>query len=162
MPISPTHLEPPEPVVTALSAHGISIELPPRWTGRIFRREGGGATLHAGDFQLVLGDGEFGDACTAAMPAGAAFIALTEYRTGGGLHAGHGLFASRRIPRRLDPSAFSASRLAHPRPGQAGMQHFFTASGRPFCLYVVLSAHGAERRRQLAGLHRVLGTLRID
>ena len=53
-----------------LAAHGISIELPPRWSGRVFRRAGGGATLHAGDFQLALGDGEFGDASTARDAAG--------------------------------------------------------------------------------------------
>jgi hypothetical protein len=41
------------------------------------------------------------------------------------------------------------------------MQHFFTASGRPFCLYVVVAARRAARRRRLAVLDRVLGTLRI-
>jgi len=144
-----------------LSAHGISIELPPRWSGRVFQRAGGGATLHAGDFQLVLGGGEFGDASTGSMPAGASFIALTEYLPGAGLAPGRGLFARRRIPVRLDPSAFSASRLAHPRHGQVGMQHFFTAVGRPFCLYVVLAGPRVQRRRQLATLGHVLGALRI-
>jgi hypothetical protein len=144
-----------------LSAHGISIELPARWNGRVFRRPGSGARLHAGDFQLALGDGEFGDASTAAMPAGSTFIALAEYRPGAGLEPGRGLFAPRRLPSRLDPSAFTTTGLAHPRPGQAGMQHFFTLSGRPFCLYVVVAASGALRRRRLAVLDRVLATVRI-
>jgi hypothetical protein len=147
--------------VSRLAAHGISLELPPRWSGRVFTRSGAGATLHAGDFQLVLADGEFGDASTAAMPAGSSFLALTEYRPGQGLEPGHGLFAPQRIPRRLDPSAFSTSRLAHPRPGQAGTQHFFTAARRPFCLYVVVAAQGPARRRRLAVLDHVLRTLRI-
>jgi hypothetical protein len=147
--------------VSRLAAHGISIELPPRWSGRVFRREDGAATLHAGDFQLALGDGEFGEASTGSMPAGASFIALTEYLPGGGLAPGRGLFASRRIPRRLDPSAFSPSRLAHPRPGQVGMQHFFTGAGRPFCLYVVLAGSRVQRRRQLATLEHLLKALRI-
>jgi hypothetical protein len=144
-----------------LDAHGISIELPARWQGRVFRRSGGSATLHAGDFTLALDDGEFGDASTAAMPAGATFIALTEYLAGEGLRPGRGLFAADRIPRRLDPSAFSPSRLAHPRRGQTGTQHFFTAAGRPLCLYVVVAANGAQRRRRLAVLDQVLGTLRV-
>ena len=127
----------------------------------MFRRPKAGATLHAGDFQLALGDGEFGDASTAAMPAGATFIALTEYLPGGGLEPGRGLFAATRIPRRLDPSAFSASGLAHPRAGQAGTQHFFTVAGRPFCLYVVVAGGRAHRRRQLALLDQVLRTLRV-
>jgi hypothetical protein len=147
--------------VTTLAAHGISIELARGWSGRVFRRAGAGATLHAADFHLALGDGEFGDASTASMPAGASFIALTEYLPGAGLEPGKGLFAARRIPSRLDPSAFSSRGLAHPRPGQVGMQRFFAASGRPFCLYVVLAGSRAGRRRQLARVDHVLGTLRL-
>jgi hypothetical protein len=147
--------------VSRLSGHGISIELPHRWSGRVFRREQGGATLHAGDFQLALGDGEFGDASTGSMPAGASFIALTEYLPGAGLAPGRGLFAARGMPTRLEPSAFSPARLAHPRRGQVGTQHFFTVAGRPFCLYVVLAGPRAQRRRQLAALEHVLRAVRI-
>ena len=43
----------------------------------MFRRPAGGATLHAGDFELPLDDGEFGDQSTAVMPPGATFLALT-------------------------------------------------------------------------------------
>jgi hypothetical protein len=95
------------------------------------------------------------------MPHGSSFLALTEYRPGAGLEPGRGLFASRRIPRSLDPTAFSHTGLAHPRTGQAGMQEFFTAAGRPFCLYVVVSGPRAERRRQLAALSAVLRSLRV-
>jgi hypothetical protein len=144
-----------------LSAHGIELELPPRWSGRLFRRPGGNPTLHAGDFALALGDGEFGDASTGQMPAGAVFVALAEYLPGDGLQAGRGLFASSRIALPLDPTGFASNRLAHPRPGQSGMQHFFTAGGRPFCLYVVLAGGGPGRRRQLAGVSRVLASLKI-
>jgi len=148
--------------VTVLAAHGLRIELPRGWSGRVFKRPAGGATLHAGDFQLPLDDGEFGDASTGLMPAGASFLALTEYRPGAGLEPGKGLFASRRIPTSLDPTTFSARGLAHPRPDQAGAQHFFTAAGRPFCLYVVISGARAERRRELATLAVVLRSLRIS
>jgi len=147
--------------VTVLEAHGLRIELPRGWSGRVFKRPAGGATLHAGDFQLPLDDGEFGDRSTSVMPAGASFLALTEYRPGAGLEPGTGLFASRRIPTMLDPTSFSPRGLAHPRPGQAGAQHFFTAAGRPFCLYVVISGSRGERRRQLVALGAVLRTLRI-
>ena len=148
--------------MTVLEAHGLRIELPRGWSGRVFKRPAGGATLHAGDFQLPLDDGEFGDASTGLMPAGASFLALTEYRPGAGLEPGKGLFASRRIPTSLDPTTFSARGLAHPRPDQAGAQHFFTAAGRPFCLYVVISGARAERRRELATLAVVLRSLRIS
>jgi hypothetical protein len=147
----------------SLAAHGLTIELPHRWNGRVFRRAGGNATLHAGDFQLALNDGEFGDASTARMPAAATFVALVEYVPGAGLEPGRGLFAPRRIALPLDPTTFAANRLAHPRRGQAGTQQFFTRAGRPFCLYVVIAgAAGRGRyRSQLAVLDRVLATLRV-
>jgi hypothetical protein len=145
-----------------LTAHGVRIELPARWSGRLFSRGSGVATLHAGNYALALNDGEFGDRSTAAMQPGASFLALTEYRPGSGLKPGSGLFASRRVPLPLDPSSFARTGLAHPRPDQVGMQHFFTASGRPFCLYVVLAGDRAVRRRQLPAVDHVLASLRID
>jgi hypothetical protein len=144
-----------------LDAHGLRIELPAHWSGRLFSRSGAVATLHVGNFTLALSDGEFGDRSTSAMHPGSSFIAVTEYRPGSGLSPGHGLFAPRRIPRPLDPAAFSAAGLAHQRPGQVGAQHFFTASGRPFCLYVVLAGTRSTRRAQLAAVDHVLASLRI-
>jgi hypothetical protein len=145
-----------------LAAHGLEIELPPGWSGRAFRRAAGGATLHAGDFQLPLEDGEFGDRSTELMPPGSTFLALTEYRPGAGLEPGQGLFASRRIPRTLDPTAFSTRGLAHPRPDQAGVQRFFTAADRPLCLYVVVAGTRSERGRQIAVLSHVLRSLSVQ
>jgi hypothetical protein len=144
-----------------VEAHGLRVELPAGWSGRIFGRRGGIAALHAGSFPVVLDDGEFGDRTTGRMPRDGAFLALAEYLPGRGLHPGRGLFAPRRIPRRLDPTSLSARGLAHPRHGQAGVQHFFTAAGRPFCLYVVIAGRRHERRRQLLVVERVLATLRI-
>ena len=144
-----------------LEAHGLRIELPRSWSGRVFKRPVGGVTLHAGDFQLPLDDGEFGDQSTEQMPHGCSFLGLTEYLPGAGLEPGTGLFASRRIPRALDPTSFSARGMAHPRPGQLGRQEFFTDAGRPFCLYVVVSGARAERRRQLAAVAAVLRSLEI-
>lgn len=143
-----------------LSAHGIHVELPPGWSGRAFSRQGL-ARLHAGDFALALADGEFGDQSTGRMPTPATFLALAEYRPGGGLEPGQGLFASRKLPLPLDPTAFATTRLAHPRPGQEGMQHFFTRAGRPFCLYVVVSGARSERRTQLLAADLVLRSLKI-
>jgi hypothetical protein len=144
-----------------LEAHGMRIELPRGWSGRVFRRSPHTATLHAGDFQLPLQDGEFGDRSTSEMPAVGSFLALTEYRPGSGLEPGAGLFAPDRIRLPLEPASFGANRLAHPRPGQVGTQHFFTAERRPFCLYVVVAGPRTGRRRQLLVLDHILRTLRI-
>lgn len=144
-----------------LDAHGITVELPAGWSGRVFSRGQGVATLHAANFALPLNDGEFGDRSTALMQSGSVFLALTEYRPGSGLQPGHGLFSPQRMPRRLDPTSFSAAGLAHPRPGQSGVQHFFSAVERPFCLYVVIAGPRSGRRRQLALIDHVLGSLKI-
>jgi hypothetical protein len=145
-----------------LEAYGLRVELPGGWSGRLFGRAGGIATLHAGNFAIPLSDGEFGDRSTAMMPERSSFVALTEYRPGGGLEPGKGLFAPRRIPRRLDPTRFTSGGLAHPIRGQVGMQHFFTSARRPFCLYVVIAGSVATRRRQLAAVDHLLGTLQIS
>jgi hypothetical protein len=147
----------------SMEAHGIAVELPRGWSGRIFRLAGGGATLHAATFTLAHDGSSFGDASTAAIPPGGSFFALTEYLPGGGLEPGVGLFAPRRFPRPLDPASFSTRKLAHARPGQAATQHFFTASSRPLCLYVVIATAptGAERRAQLGALNTVLASVRV-
>jgi hypothetical protein len=145
-----------------VEAHGIRVTLASGWSGRVFQRSSDVATLHAGDFPLVLSDGEFGDASTARMPGHATFLALTEYRPGRGLRPGHGLFAGHKLPLPLDPASFSATGLAHPRPGQLGMQHFFTRAGRPFCLYVVIAGPRLQRRERLLRLDAILHTLHIS
>lgn len=145
-----------------VDAHGIRVTLPHGWSGRVFQRTPGVATLHAGDFPLALSDGEFGDASTARMQGQATFLALTEYRPGRGLEPGRGLFAGHKLPLPLDPASFSAAGLAHPHPGQLGVQHFFTQAGRPFCLYVVIAGPRAHRRERLLRLDAILRTLHIS
>jgi hypothetical protein len=145
-----------------LEAYGLRLALPQGWSGRVFSRGANVATVHAGDFPLSLADGEFGDTSTGRMPAAAVFMALTEYRPGRGLEPGRGLFAAHRIPLPLDPAAFSARGLQHHRPGQAGLQHFATLAGRPFCLYVVLAGSRRERGRRLPVLDGILRSLSVD
>lgn len=146
-----------------LEAHDVRIELPGGWSGRVFSHEPGLATLHAGDFQLPLDENSsFGIRSTSKMPAGSSFITLAEYRPDRKLKPGVGLFKSPRIPLPLDPSSFGPNRMPQARPGHVGMQHFFTSSERPFCLYVVLSGPHGDRRRQLARVDHVLHTLRIE
>lgn len=150
-----------------LAAHGIALELPRGWHGRIFRRAGAPPTVHAANFELPPDDGDFGSGATERMPDGGAFLALKEYEAGPRLHAGQGLFESGSIPLPLDTRQFGPRRLQVGRRGQAGMQHFFTASGRPFCLYAVVKApgavaHAAAQPEQVRSLSHVLSTLTID
>ncbi len=93
------------------------------------------------------------------MDAAAAFLALTEYRADERLAPGTGLFAAR-LPRRLDPAAFGENALLRRSGDQLGLQVFFTAHGRPFCLYVVVGSPSALRSR-IGELNALLAGLAI-
>ena len=147
-----------------IEAHGIRVDLPTGWEGRIYRRPHGDPTLHAGDFRLPEEDGDFGSYATEIMPPGSAFLVLTEYRPGAGLEPGRGLFAPSAPPLPLEPAHFLPNALLVARRGRSGLQHFFTQNGRPFCLYAVLRApHGAHAAgaAQVGGLERVVRSLDI-
>jgi hypothetical protein len=141
-----------------LSAFGITIPVPTGWDARMFRHDGGGEpTLHLASFTLPHADGEFGTAATGRMPPDAIFLSVTEYGVDGA--AGRGLFASP-PPRALLHDAFGEHTLLLPRPGQRGVQRFFSTAGRDFCLYAVLSA-GSRTRALLAAANESLAALAV-
>jgi hypothetical protein len=154
-----------------LAAYGIAIDLPRGWDGRIYRRPGADATLHAANFALAADDADFGSGVLAHMPEGGAFLALKEYRAGPNLQPGVGLYASHSISLPLKDSDFNPRALQVGRPRQAGFQHFFTAAGeRPFCLYAVvatpaipfgLAPFGVRAGEQIGHLSGVLSSLDI-
>jgi hypothetical protein len=150
-----------------LAAHGIEVELPAGWDGRIYRLAGAGPILHAASFPLPPTDGDFGSGATGMMPEGGAFLALKEYEPGPRLHPGEGLFAARSLPLPLDARRFNPRALQVGRRGQAGLQHFFTVARRPFCLYTVIStlaprtALVAFADERIAELSRIASSLSI-
>ena len=119
-----------------LAAHGIRIELPAGWSGRLFSRQGGAATLHAGNFPLALNDGEFGDRstpCDASRWSRSSRSPSTGPATG--LQPGVGLFAAR-----ADPAAARSDRVQRPgprapaaRPGRARSTSSPPRGGRSAC-----------------------------
>jgi hypothetical protein len=139
-----------------LAGHGLAVDLPRGWDGRIFRLDGGEATLHAASYPLPEADGEFGPLAVARMPYGGVFVALTGYRAG---LAGAGLFRPKGIPRHLAPGDFSPRAVNGGRPGQLGLQRFCTERGRPLCVYVVV--RGGDRRALVARANAVLATARL-
>jgi hypothetical protein len=164
----------------SLSAHGIVLSLPNAWDGRIYGRprlfanpaessllpgfdgieRGRLATLHAANFPLSGAEGEFAAEATARMPASGAFVALVEYQPDDRLVPGEGLFASREVPRALTPGDFRPETLMVPLRDQVGLQRFFTAGVRPFCLYAVIGSRSAAARGATA-ISEVLGSLVI-
>ena len=149
-----------------LSAHGISVELPHGWEGKIYRRRGGDPTFHAANYALPGWDGDFGSVATEHMPTSGSFLVITEYRPGQGLEPGKGLFAADAIPLPLDAREFRSRTLHIGRRGQLGFQHFFTAAGRPFCLYAVMKPRrhkdvvsAGVAKPQVSTINRVLETV---
>ena len=147
----------------SVAAHGIAVDLPEGWEGRIFRRAHGDPTLHAGTFALPFEDGEFGSRATARIPPGGTFVTLTEYRPGQGLEPGKGLFAPRAVALPIARSRFKPNQLLVARRGHRGFQHFFTEGGRPFCLYAVIHEPPlTAARADIGAVNSVLESLAIE
>jgi len=157
--------------VPHLDAHGLQVELPPGWEGEIFTRGGvpeshrvGAAQtgareppcLHAATFPLSAGRGDFGGGAVERMGPGHLFLALVEFDAAS---AGTALFTQQGIGS-LTAASFHPQQLQRTLPGQSGAQRFFTAGGRPFCLYVVLGSH-ARRMELVPSVNQFLGGLRI-
>ncbi len=139
-----------------VAAFGISTVAPAGWDARLFRHgEGGEPTLHLASFPLPPTDGEFGTTATGRMPADALFLTITEYAVGE--TPGRGLFEGQ-PPRSLPLREFGERTLLLARPGQRGLQRFFSAAGRDFCLYAVLS-DGPRNGDLLAAVGTSLRTL---
>lgn len=151
--------------------HGLDVDLPAGWEAAvradappepgpgIDRREvRAPAVLHAGTFALPPERGDYGSRAVDAMRPDDSFVALLEF---GPEEVGTELFAAQGLPRRLDPRRFSGRQLQRSLPGQVGWQHFFTAEGRPFCLYVVLG-DGEQLLLQCRKVEQLLAGLRIE
>ena len=141
-----------------LSAHGLTVAPPTGWDAQIYRRDpdplpdprspgtlapfGGAETVppiaHVANFGLPPVRGDFGGGAVELMDSGAVFISLLEHPVE---EAGTALFAGRGIPWPFVGDDFSPDTLQRGIAGQAGLQRFFVAEGRPFCLYVVIGSH---------------------
>lgn len=151
-----------------LAAHGVEIDLPAGWEGRIYRRPHAQPTLHAANFPLPARDGDFASGAAAGMPYAGIVLVLKEYEPGPRLRPGTGLFASIALPLPIAREQFDPRCLQVVRPDQAGFQHFFTAAGRTFCLYAVIKGlighprAARKARDQVGHLNRILASLQLD
>lgn len=161
-----------------LSGHGLHVEVPSGWDGRIFRRQPspapagiGTATataaaatgeehpvLNVANFAMPAEMGDYGGGATEAMRAGHVLINLVEF---GPESVGAPLFppvTAVPSPRAADYDPMAMQRTI---AGQSGTQRFFTLAGRAFCLYVVLGSH-RRRARMAPVVGDVLSTIRVD
>jgi len=145
-----------------LKGHGLSIDVPARWEGRIFVPTLPPPAinlpiLHLTDTVLPLQRSTYAPEVADRAGSSGALVALVEFEdrlADRGLYAPQGL----RLPLRRE--SFDARALQLPNPSQEGHQRFFSQSGRAFCLYVVLgTAPGVDLR--LRTLNRSLATLQV-
>jgi hypothetical protein len=160
-----------------IQAHGLAVQTPPGWEGRIFRRRQAGESSAQADVPgraAPAGEQVFPVVHVASIPLAAdvadfvsdavehlrpkdAIVVLKEYAPG---NIETKLFAPQGLPRRLDPDAFDPRVLNRQISGQAGLQRFFQESGRAFCLYVVLG--GYQRRHDVVpAVNTVLDSVQI-
>jgi hypothetical protein len=155
-----------------LSGHGITIDLPAGWEGRISQRDAtsadsagassvgpastAGALLQTANFALPASTGDFGAGAVELMGNRDLLVVLFEYDTAS---ATAPLFAPRGVPR-LAIEDFSTLTLQRALHGQGGAQRFFNEAGRALCLYVVLGSH-ARRVRTIRVINDLLSTVRI-
>ena len=148
--------------MTALSAEGISVELPSGWEGVIGHTseldDGSvrNVVAHFASFPLPARRGDFGGGAVDFMSANDAFVVLFEY---GRDAAGTALFGANGVPE-IASGHFDRSVLQRPMPLQSGVQRFFTAAGRAFCLYVVVGSH-VDRAEVLPAVNLLIASLRI-
>ncbi len=151
----------------SLDAEGVVVQVPSGWEARVVRPASPGGAQDDGSvahvfvqlatFPLVAGDGPYGGEAVARMSSTDLFAALVEFEPASARSA---LFAAAGPPRRLPASTFSGAQLQRTLRGQLGTQRFFHASGRAWCLYVVLGGHAA-RGDALRTFNRVLGSLAL-
>jgi hypothetical protein len=112
--------------------------------------------VHLANFALPAGRGDFGTGAVEIMGPRHVFVSLLEF---GSECLGTALYARQGMPR-PKPDDFSPATLQRRLPGQAGYQAFFTANGRPMCLFVVLGSY--EQRHRLCPLvHHVLDAVEV-
>lgn len=137
--------------MATLRAHGLGVTPPAGWDAEIYTRdldprirtpqglnELVPPIAHIANFGLPPQRGDFGGGAVEVMESGAVFVALVQY---GPDDAETALFKGKGIPWPLSPDEFDPNNLQRAIAGQSGVQRFFVAGGKPYCLYVVLGSH---------------------
>ena len=163
--------------MSEIDAHGLAVDVPAGWEGRIFRRAEEGElraaevpgepapsgertfpVLHAASIPIPADSADYGSDLVEDLQREDALIVLKEFDPA---LAADALFESPGMPRELAPTDFDTATLQRSLDGQGGHQTFFNESERAFCLYVVLGDF-ASRATVVPRVNEVLTTVRID
>ncbi len=146
--------------MATIRAHGIAVQLPGGFEGRITIRPAVGREVpypvaNFSTFPLPSDIGDFGSGAVSLMGTSDIFLTLFEY---GPESLGKALFARQGMPRSLKAADFRPYVLRRGLSGQSGTQWFFTEASRPFTLYVVLGSH-AQRARLVPRVNALIGSV---
>ncbi len=158
-----------------LEARGISVDVPAGWDANIYQRPDPFARLelrrleqvsaeetrhvvaHIATFPLPEGRGDYGGGAVELMGPDDALIVIFEYHPDSTATA---LFSSDQLPWPLHPNDFDPNQMQRPLPGQGGVQRFFQAGGRAFCLYVAIGGM-SNRTTVIPIVNEILETVNI-
>ncbi|MHB8464374.1 MAG: hypothetical protein ACYDH6_24025 [Acidimicrobiales bacterium] len=134
--------------MSSISGHGIAVEARGGWDVRIAKRppqapETTYATLHAATFALPASFGDYGDGAVELMSPNDVFVALVEFDPAATATA---LFSARGFPAPLTGGDIRRGGVQRALGEMAGVQRFFSAAGRAWCLYVVVGSFRARER----------------
>lgn len=147
-----------------IERNGVRLKVPPGWEGRMAQQletgkgERSTQVIHAATIPLTGQRADYGGGVVERLGAGDVFISLVEF---GPAEANTALFKEVDELPVLETSMFHRNQLQRRIRGQAGVQHFFTLNGRPFCLYVVLGSIG-NLRELVPKANELLDGLSID
>jgi hypothetical protein len=148
-----------------MHAHGLRVAAPAAWDVRIYRRSPEGLAteertypiMHAATFALPATRGDYGSGAVELMrPFDVLVVLLEQDREATQTR----LFSRRGVPT-VHARDFSPHALQRTLRGQSGVQYFFQAADRPFCLYVVLGSH-ARRGRLASRANELVASMSIS
>ena len=145
-----------------ISAMGLAVTPPPGWDATIYRRPASSGTvtypiLHAATLALPAERGDYGSGLVELLGPSDVFVSILDF---GPDAAETPLFRALSAVPVLTPDAYRPRQLQRTVLGQAGVQRFFSAAGRGFCLYSVIGSM-ANRVMLTSRANQVLGTVRV-
>ena len=146
-----------------LSALGLTVEPPTGWEATIYQRPAAPGertfpVLHAATLPLPIDRGDYGSGLVERLGTHDVFVAVLEF---GPEAADSALFSKLKAVPGLTPDSFRPRQLQRTIRGQAGVQRFFSVSGRAFCLYAVVGSV-ANRVGLSARANTLISSLRVS
>jgi hypothetical protein len=142
---------------------GLAVTPPAGWEATIYRRPAstGERTfpiLHAATVAMPPDRGDYGSGVVELLGPNDVFVSILDF---GPEAANSALFRATSALPALTPDVYRPQQLQRTIRGQAGVQRFFSTSGRGFCLYSVIGSF-ANRVPLSARANEILSTVRVE